>query len=581
MRNPLVPALLLFVLPVLYLGYRLGLYRSRRARWIGAGVLGLVVLRNIPWEGVDFLYLKYMKLFICLGVVAVLVLRHYRVGPFRSPRSFRAVLAFAAGVAVVVYFNFFSFHGLQDGKRVWVHLHDVAHYYLGSKYYDEVGYEALYTAMLRAEAELYDNHFKTTQARDLTTYEEVHVRTLLESSDPVKARFSPQRWRDFQRDVAYFRDTLDHQYPKVLSDHGFNPTPVWAMLGGSLSRRVPAGDGGGILLLTLLDVGLLVGLFAAVGWAFGETALLLAIVHFCVTFGADYGWTGGGFLRFLWLFGVVVGFACLRRQRHAAAGAFLALATMVRVFPAFFVLPIAAKLALRLLGRRRPQRRLLVFLGSFAGTCALLFVLSLLALPRGLGHWQEFRKQMELHVANISPNVVGAAEVLAFQPGEDLVTLEEFEQIKTRRQWIYRSQLLLLFLPALLGVAWASRRETDVGAVVLALPLLYLGLSLAAYYYAFLLLLVLRYRRSPRELALVFAVEAASFSMLLFEDRDAFLYVYRSVLVFYLYCTLYLPTIGRALVIAAAGGPAAGGPAAGRPAAGGPAAGGTKEGATT
>lgn len=517
-------------------------------------VVVLVVLRRFPWEGVDFLYLKYMKMFLCLGMVAVLVLRHYRVGPFSSPRSFRAVLAAAAGIAVVVYFNFFSFHGVQDGRRVWVHLHDVAHYYLGSKYYAEVGYDQLYTAMLRAEAELYDNHFKTTQARDLTTYEEVHVRTLLQKSDPIKARFSAERWRDFRRDVAYFRDALDGQYGKVLMDHGFNPTPVWAMVGGFLSRRVPAGDGGGILALTLLDVGLLAGLFAAVGWAFGETALFYAIFHFCVIFGAAYGWTGGGFLRFLWLFGVVVGVACLRRERHAAAGGLLALATMVRVFPVFFVLPIVAKVALRLFRRRRPRRRHLVLLASFTGTCTLLFLLSLAALPRGFGHWKEFRDQMQLHVLNISPNVVGAAEVLAFQPGEDLVSLDEFEQIKSRREWIYRSQLLLLFLPALLLVAWASRRESDVGAVVLALPLLYLGLSLAGYYYAFLLLLVLRFRRSPRELAAIFAVEAASFSLLLFEDRDAFLYVYRSVLVFVLYLGLYLPTIGRSLLAAATGG---------------------------
>jgi len=227
---------------------------------------------------------------------------------------------------------------------------------------------------------------------------------------------------------------------------------------------------------------------------------------------------------------------------------------MVRVFPVFFVLPIVAKVAFRLLERRRPRRRHLVLLASFAGTCSLLFLLSLLALPRGLGHWKEFREQMELHVANISPNIIGAAEVLSFQPGDDLVTQEEFSQIKSRREWIYRSQLLLLFLPALLAVAWASRRESDVGAVVLALPLLYLGLSLAAYYYAFLLLLVLRYRRSPRELALVFAVEAASFSLLLFEDRDAFLYFYRSALVLGLYLLLYLPTIGRALLVAGAGG---------------------------
>ena len=39
--------------------------------------------------------------------------------------------------------------------------------------------------------------------------------------------------------------------------------------------------------------------------------LLLAAVHFCVIFGAGFGWTGGAFLRYLWFFGVIAGFAAL------------------------------------------------------------------------------------------------------------------------------------------------------------------------------------------------------------------------------------------------------------------------------
>jgi hypothetical protein len=548
MHNSLVPALVLLVFPALYLSYRLRLYESRPVRWIGGGVLVLIILWSLPWEGVDFLYLKYMKLFLCAGVVLVLLLRYYRVGPLGSRRRLQAVLVVVAVAAVAIYYNFFSFHGLQGGQRVWVHLHDVAHYYLGSKYYDELGYDQLYTAMLRAESEVYQSRFRTKTARDLGTYNEVDIGTLLNRSEPVKERFSPGRWRDFKRDMAYFRETLGHQYAEILIDHGFNPTPVWALVGGSLSRWIPAGSAAGILTLTLLDLALLAGLFAAVGWAFGRTACLLAIVHYCVIFGTNYGWTGGGFLRYLWLFAVVVAIACLRKRHHAPAGALLALATMLRVFPFFFVLPLVAKVVMHLLARRRPPRRLLVFLGTYAGSCILLFALTLLLLPRGLDHWQEFREQMQLHVANISPNTVGLTEVLAYRPGKGLVTQDEMDQIKERRQWIYRAQLLLIFLPALFFVAWVSRRETDANATLLALPLLYLGLSLASYYYAFLFLLAVRHRRSARDLGLIFAVEAASYSLLLFEDRDGLSFVYRSVLIGFLYFTLHLPTIGRTLL---------------------------------
>src|SRR5207249_1196016 len=113
-------------------------------------------------------------------------------------RRYRGLLAILAALAWIAYLNFLSFHG----ARTYMHLHDVAHYYLGSKYFPEVGYGQLYIAMLRAEAERYDNHFLAIEARDLETQALVHIRTLLRRSEPVKARFSPERWLSFQEDVA-------------------------------------------------------------------------------------------------------------------------------------------------------------------------------------------------------------------------------------------------------------------------------------------------------------------------------------------------------------------------------------------
>ena len=63
--------------------------------------------------------------------------------------TYRRTLGALASLAAIAYLNFFSFHG----ERTFVHYHDVAHYYLGSKYFRELGYANLYTAMLRAEAE--------------------------------------------------------------------------------------------------------------------------------------------------------------------------------------------------------------------------------------------------------------------------------------------------------------------------------------------------------------------------------------------------------------------------------------------
>ena len=67
------------------------------------------------------------------------------------------------------------------------------------------------------------------------------------------------------------------------------------------------------------------------------------MIYFCVVFGASFGWTGGSHMRHLWLLGVVGGICCAARGRHAAAGALIALAAGLRVFPIFFAFGPACK----------------------------------------------------------------------------------------------------------------------------------------------------------------------------------------------------------------------------------------------
>jgi hypothetical protein len=539
--------LILVVAPALYLGARLALFRRRWARRLGmTGLLGLIIW-SAPAQGFDFVVLKRLD-FLLAGALALLMLmRHWRIGWVLDRQRYRAWLGALAALALVVYLNFFSFHG----ARTFVHLHDLANYYLGSKYYAELGYTDLYTAMLRAEAEVYDNHFKALVARDLRTYDQVDIRMLLRESGPVKAEFTPQRWVEFKLDVAYFREALGDQYGAVLLDHGFNPTPVWVLFGGSLSRLVPAGSGRGILLLTLVDPLLLAGMLTAVFWAFGIEATWLVIAHFCLIFGATFGWTGGSLLRYLWLFSLVVAVCCLRRQRYLAAGALLALSSLLRVFPLLFVLPIGLKALAAGRRRRTAPRRYRHFFAALLVTAALLFALTR-TLPRGWNHWAEFQNKLSVHAETISPNIVGLTQILAFRPDDGLVTNEEFRDLKLRRRNIYYAQLVLVFTAALLLVGLMSRWQSGLGAATLALPLLFVGLNLASYYYVFLILLVLFWRQRPRQLAWIFGLEAGSYALLLFEDREALLYIYRSILVLYLLLALHLePAKAELLGIAA------------------------------
>jgi hypothetical protein len=530
-------ALFLGVLPLLYFASRLGLLEKTWGRRAAAGVALAILALYLPWNGLDFAAIKRLNLLIAAATVLVLALRSAGARCLASRSVYRRTLSALASFAVIGYLNFFSFHG----ERTFVHYHDVAHYYLGSKYFRELGYGNLYTAMLRAEAESFDNRFKTIEARDLRTDDVVHIRVLLEESAAVKATFAPERWADFRTDVAYFRETLGPQYGKLFLDHGFNPTPLWALVGGGLANLVPAGSGTGILLLTLLDPLLILAAFAAIGWVFGAETTLLAVIHFCIVFGATFGWTGGAFLRFVWFFSVVAGFCCLERRRPAPAGAFFALAAVLRVFPAFFVAGSFFKAAADLIEARRFRWPAWRLTASFAGTAAVLIAMTLAAYG-GLEPWRDFKRNLDRHVETVSPNIVGLAQLANYEPAPPpaTVTAEELRQIRERRARLYDRLLVSVFPVALLAVAGASLLVGDVAAAALGVPLIFVGTNLAAYYYVLLVILVLMNRDAPRRLMLIFTAEALSYVLLLFEEREALLYVARSAILIYLFAALAL-----------------------------------------
>jgi hypothetical protein len=81
----------------------------------------------------------------------------------------------------------------------------------------------------------------------------------------VKAGFTPERWEDWKRDVQMFRAALGPQFKSLYIDHGFNPTPLWPLVGGTLANLVPAGNRQGLLVLSLIDPLLLLAAFASSG----------------------------------------------------------------------------------------------------------------------------------------------------------------------------------------------------------------------------------------------------------------------------------------------------------------------------
>ena len=557
MTNLALPLLVVVVLPVLWLLHRVGVIRRGAPLWIAGAVAGaalVAVVATTSRSGMDLVHLKRVQFLLAAAAALAALARHLGLWGAGDDRRYTAWWTALAAASGIVYVNFFAFHG----ERTFVHYPDVAHYYLGSKYVAELGYDDLYVAMLRAEKEKF-GELSSPEARDLLTNELVPSEELVLTSAPVRARFSDARWDDFTRDVAWFRQSLGPQYAGILRDHGYNPSPTWSLIGGTLAGLVPAGSRTGILLLTLLDPLLLVVVFVAIGRSFGRIPLLYALTSFFLVFGAGFAWTGGSFLRQIW-FTCVLGAACaLERRRDGVAGALLAVATALRIFPAVFMAgPVLARLWEAKESRAVP-RSLVRLLGGFALTLVVMFALTA-TLPRGLGHWQEFRSDLAVHAGTPAPNLVGLTQALAWKPGPEEVDLAELRALWERRSTIHRVSVVVLLPLAFAAVVLLARGAGAAESIALAAPLLFVALTAAGYYWAFLPVVALAFRDQPRKVALLFGVEAVSYGILLFDERDGPVYILRSLLMLYLFVGLWWEPLrdavrraGRAVAVTGSG----------------------------
>jgi hypothetical protein len=83
---------------------------------------------------------------------------------------------------------------------------------------------------------------------------------------------------------------------------------------------------------------------------------------------------------------------------------------------------------------------------------------------------------------------------------------------------------------------------------LLGVPLLLTGLNLASYYYVFLVAMVVVWWDRPWRLGVLFGLELASHALLLFEERETLLYIYRSVLLLYVLAALWLDPLREELL---------------------------------
>ncbi|RIL00032.1 MAG: hypothetical protein DCC71_19320 [Proteobacteria bacterium] len=371
------------------------------------------------------------KAVIALAGAALLAL-DLVLGPgARAALARRVLLGATALAALLAWMRFAPLAAVS-----FIHPWEQFHHVLGARYFAELGYTRLYDCTALADAEA---GFAVPPAerplRRLATNQVERASAALADPDACKRHFTPARWRAFAQDVAFFRAAfMPRIWGSILTDHGFNASPVWTLAGAALAGDEPVRPA---LLrrLARIDLLLLAGAFAAAFWSFGFRAGCAALIFFGTSHLSDFRWVGGAFLRFDWLALAVAGAALVRRGHGVAGGFALTWATLLRVFPGFLVAAVVLHAAIDLARRRSlalapPHRR-------FALGCllALATLVPLSVAATGRDAWPGFVANSRKHLGTPLLNFVGWKSVVSFDPGATAAALRDRSDVDWYGPW--------------------------------------------------------------------------------------------------------------------------------------------------
>ncbi|MDD9933312.1 MAG: CapA family protein [Myxococcales bacterium] len=384
----------------------------------------------------------------------------------------------------------------NDYIKAW----DSFHYVLGPKYFDELGYFALYDCVAQADIETV-KVLEGLRVRDLRDYRYTMPRDKAAARGRCDERFSPERWAQFKRDYVFYTGITDGILDNMVKDRGYNGTPAHVFISGTLLNAFET-NYRNLTFATLGDTLVVLSMFYALSLAFGwELAGLMAILFFSLF--SDRGhFIHGSFFRYHWLYCIGFALAALKRERHGQAGAWVAAAGMLNVFPVLFGLGIAFKALWELIQTRTLSQRYRRFIAGAALASVLLGGLGM-AHGQGVGNYTTFLRNMDQHAGVLSISRVGLKYDFLWR-GELHRDRHSFMYTRLeakRTRHVHRAALAVLTLVLFIAV----RRMDDVDATALTgfAAFFYIFTTVSYYYGIYALLLLLLRKRLDRPLTWV------------------------------------------------------------------------------
>lgn len=350
----------------------------------------------------------------------------------RIPQQARVVILLV--LAVIAALNYFRWGPRSLYERVDVY--DVAHYYLGAKYFPELGYEGLYPALILADRENGPKSTKLNRYRLQTDrgYEYRDIEDALSRGRAIReTRFSAERWKNFERDsLVLLRDIGlgADSWRKLVGDRGFNGSPAWIAVARPFAAVVPVRA---VKLLCLVDVLLIASALCALGYAYGWRIALWAVVFLTASYSMRWPVAGEAMFRYIWLSALMWALALVKAGPPAAAGAALAVSSLMRLFPAAWLFgPLAQALHQfdrnpYRLGNISPYYWRMV--AGFIGCVLLAFVW--ISVDPGIGSIADHIGDMRIHVHvdQLVSRHVGFAKALIFEGGLEPRNMTQADRI--------------------------------------------------------------------------------------------------------------------------------------------------------
>jgi hypothetical protein len=451
--------------------------------------------------------------------------------------ALRGLLVFAALLAHLDTFELKPQGGLQLSLPP-PHLHEVLHYFVGTRYFAELGYDGLYDAVAVADLEDAPSFVVPgVRMRDLATNRTLGRRRHLRAvREPVRAAFSDVRWQAFKHDVGVLRAAAEPRVWKIATlDHGYNGTPLVAALLGGVANAP------GLTIERLLGVvafvdPLLIAGFSALVWTLAGGPLALTFLFFALANPLnDYAFIGASYLRYGYWLALAGAALALRRNALATSGVLFALSGWLRIFP----LALYGALALRDLAHSDRRTRLAanrrLHVGFAAASLAILAATSLLPTPDGLNPWLAFYEKITLHADASGVNQIHVGVPLVYSAATEKLSQQDMGNYWERdRERVRRQRATWIRAATAAGLVFACvtllrvRRDA---AIVPGLLAVYCALPLTHYYWASLAVipLLLPELRLQRGLLLLYVALALTAAPGVLEERRDLQFALESV----------------------------------------------------